>query len=61
MTDRERAIKLAEKRAMAEVRGWKMRASKSTQGMSPEEVEAFYKRQREERIKPQDAKTCGGA
>ncbi|MDR1059505.1 MAG: hypothetical protein LBL43_08130 [Treponema sp.] len=51
MTDREKEIKAAERKAMAEVRRWKIRASKHTQGMTPEEVEAFYKRQREERIK----------
>jgi hypothetical protein len=53
MTDREREIKLAEKKAIAEVRRWKSKASKTTRNMTPEEVEAFYKRQREERIRSQ--------
>jgi hypothetical protein len=51
MTVKEKEIKDAERKAMAEVRRWKMKVSKSTQGMTPEEVEAFYKSQREERIK----------
>jgi hypothetical protein len=57
MTDREREITHAERKAMAEVREWKMKASKSTRGMTPEEVESFYKRQREERIKSQSTNT----
>jgi hypothetical protein len=59
MTDREREIKLAERKAMAEVRKWKTQVSKITHGMTPEEVEAFYRRQREERIKSWGAKAAG--
>jgi hypothetical protein len=42
MTDREKEIKIAERKALAEVRAWKRNAAKRTHNMTPEEEVAYY-------------------
>jgi len=44
MTDKEREIKAAEKKAMAEVRRWKRNTTKKLFSLSPSEREEYYKK-----------------
>lgn len=48
MTTREKEIKDAEQKAMAEVRRWKRNASKKWLSLSPAEFEEYFRKQGEE-------------
>jgi len=48
MTDREKEIRDAERKAMAEVRRWKREVQKERQSMTPEELDEHDKKLREE-------------
>ena len=47
MTDREKEIRDAERKAMAEIRRWKRQTLKMYQSMTPEELDEHFKKQAE--------------
>ena len=50
MTDREKEIRDAERKALAEVRRWKRNSAKRLAAMTPEEREKYWQKLREELI-----------
>ena len=48
MTDREREIREAERKALAEVRRWRRELQKELEVMTPEEEQEYWRKFREE-------------
>ena len=48
MTDREKEIRDAERKAMAEVRSWKRKVSKKMATMTFDEKQAYWRKEAEE-------------
>jgi hypothetical protein len=48
MTAEEKEIRVAERKAMAEVRGWKRKVSKRLAAMTPEERQEYWRKNAEE-------------
>ena len=48
MTDREKEIKDAERKALAEVRRWRRNVAKKLEKMTEEEKEEYHRKRREE-------------
>jgi len=48
MTDREKEIRDAERKAIAEVRSWRRKAAKRMLGMTSEEKQALWRKEAEE-------------
>ena len=48
MTDREKEIRIAERKAIAEVRSWRRMAAKRREGLTPEELQEYWRKNAEE-------------